>query len=60
MVFAKGKDGHYRYMKKSEVTKRHFFLKFLTFVFYVFIFAVFIFLVYYLYNEVFLPYMANR
>ena len=51
VVFAKDKDGHYKYMNKSEYSRRHWFMNFLTVLFYLLVIAVIVGCGYFIYND---------
>lgn len=57
LVFAKGKDGHYKYMKKSEVKKGNPVVPLLTILFYIFGILVLIGAGYFLYTDIIKPFI---
>ena len=59
LVFAKGKDGHYKYMKKSEIKKGNPVVSLLTIIFYIVGILVLIGAGYYLYTDIIKPFIKN-
>ena len=51
MVFAKGKDGHYRYMNKKELKNKNRPLTILTFLFYIVVIITIVCCGFFLYND---------